>query len=67
MISDDELEGNRKEAVMAQSRYHLNICMEELRKTMKHLSQDSPWTVQNSNQTPPEYESTIQLPLVTNF
>jgi hypothetical protein len=30
-----------KEAVVAYSKYHAGICLEELRKTTKYVSQDS--------------------------
>jgi hypothetical protein len=44
MVSDgwvtDEMERIRKEAVMAQSRYHLDTYLEGVNKIMKNLSQE---------------------------
>jgi hypothetical protein len=49
----DELERICKEAVVAYFRYYPRICLQGLRKIIKHLSQDSRCRSRESNRAPP--------------
>jgi hypothetical protein len=55
----DELERICKEAVMASSRYYSypGVCLEELRKTSRNLTQYSWCSGRYSNQVPSEHSS----------
>jgi hypothetical protein len=57
LLVDDEFEKMWEEAVVAKSTYYPSICLAELRKMIKNLSQDSLCPTQKSNQVPTEYES----------
>jgi hypothetical protein len=51
-----------KETAMAYSTFYPGICLEELKETMIHFSQDNQCPGWNSNWAPPEYKFTA-LPL----
>jgi hypothetical protein len=48
-----------EETIVALSRYYPEICVQELRKTAKDLSQDSRYLVREYNRASPEHKPTV--------
>jgi hypothetical protein len=57
VMMNDELKGIWKETAVAKLQYYPGICLERLRWTIKHVTQDSQSLGRESNKAPIEYVS----------